>query len=668
MLRDGARLAVSLYLPLDPGARSAPPVPCLLEALPYRKDDLTASYRPEYVRFARDHGYAVARVDLRGTGSSTGVMPGEYDASEQADLHEVIAWLAGQAWCTGAVGMFGTSWSGFNALQLACERPPALRAVVASYATDDRWTDDVHYMGGALRLLDLVDYPLYMVAMNGLPPVPELFGEGWREEWRRRVDATPAWLVEWLQQRVDGPYWRHGSVRTGGAGKGGGTAGYDRIACPTMLITGWADGYRNITYRMARALHATGTPVKVLAGPWSHASPATSVPGPRVDHVPLMVRWWDRWLRDDPNGVDAEPPLTVFVRGYRPPRPDLDEWAGRWQAHDVASLDAARDVVLGFTDAQVSGAVVDGATARYAPVPDVGVTAWNSCAAALPWGQPDDQTPDDARSLCLEWPVPAGTAVLGHPRVRLRLRPDAAAAAVSAKLSLVGAAGRPSMLVDRGLLNLAYRAGDHTAPEPCVPGEWLDVDVELEATAFETAGETLRLALAGADWPNTLSLPGGWSAVDLAASELVLPVSAGTPHPAPDLPPPPPEPADGADAVDAVDDAEHVEWRRGEDVLARTAWAEVDHGSSYGGHLGARCREHYTGRVEIDAGTGVQRATGATRFEIGWPGGIAATAEARLDVTVDAETIEVTVELDVGEGAEPFGSRGWHERLPRWPV
>ena len=56
----------------------------------------------------------------------------------------VIDWLAGQDWCDGRVGMFGTSYSGFNSLQLACERPPALKAVCAIYATDDRWTDDVH--------------------------------------------------------------------------------------------------------------------------------------------------------------------------------------------------------------------------------------------------------------------------------------------------------------------------------------------------------------------------------------------------------------------------------------------------------------------------------------------------------------------------------------------
>ncbi len=227
VMGDGVRLAVSLFLPPgDDGPRSGP-WPVLLEALPYRKDDLTASYRSEYRRLAEEGGYAVARLDLRGTGSSEGVADDEYAPGEQADLAAVIDWLAGRSWSTGAVGMYGTSYSGFNALQMAAERPAALRAVCAIYATDDRYTDDVHYTGGALRGLDLVDYVLYMVAMNALPPVPAVFGDGWREEWRRRIADTEPWMLRWIDEQVDSPYWRHGSLRLGT--RPGTTAGYERI-------------------------------------------------------------------------------------------------------------------------------------------------------------------------------------------------------------------------------------------------------------------------------------------------------------------------------------------------------------------------------------------------------------------------------------------------------
>src|SRR3954453_19311955 len=112
---------------------------------------------------------------------------------------------------------------------MAAEGVPALRAVVATYATDDRYTDDVHYWGGGLRGSGLIAYPLYRVAMNALPPVPAVFGDGWRDEWRRRIDHTPPWLLEWLSNPNDGLTWGRGSIRRGAIG-----AGYERMACPSM--------------------------------------------------------------------------------------------------------------------------------------------------------------------------------------------------------------------------------------------------------------------------------------------------------------------------------------------------------------------------------------------------------------------------------------------------
>ena len=122
--------------------------------------------------------------------------------------------------------MYGTSWGGFNALQVAMERPPALGAIVPIYASDDRYTDDVHYMGGVLKALDLVDWEIYMAACNVLPPTPAVYGDGWREEWLRRIEGTEPWLLRWLEEQSDGPYWRHGSVRPR----------YERIECATMIV------------------------------------------------------------------------------------------------------------------------------------------------------------------------------------------------------------------------------------------------------------------------------------------------------------------------------------------------------------------------------------------------------------------------------------------------
>ena len=307
MASDGTRLCTTLHLPDGDG-----PWPALIEALPYRMHDLTA-YGRHYDELAAA-GFAVCRVDLRGTGSSDGIATDEYPDIERADLRDVIEWLAAQPWCTGRIGMFGTSYSGFNALHMAAEGVPELGAVIAFYASDDRYTDDVHHAGGVLRASDLIDYVTYMVAMNALPPVPAVWGHGWEDVWRRRVEETPAWVLDWLREQVDGPMWRRGSVRLGPGG-----AGYERITCPTMIVCGWADGYRNNTFRTVPHLDV---PWRLLAGPWSHADPATSRPGPNIDATVEMVAFFDEHLRDGPPSSRSR--AQVFVRRAVSPEADLD--------------------------------------------------------------------------------------------------------------------------------------------------------------------------------------------------------------------------------------------------------------------------------------------------------------------------------------------------------
>jgi putative CocE/NonD family hydrolase len=70
------------------------------------------------------------RADVRGTGTSEGISVDEYSREERTDLVTLISWLAEQDWCTGDVGMYGTSYSGFNSIHAAMERPPALKAII----------------------------------------------------------------------------------------------------------------------------------------------------------------------------------------------------------------------------------------------------------------------------------------------------------------------------------------------------------------------------------------------------------------------------------------------------------------------------------------------------------------------------------------------------------
>jgi hypothetical protein len=652
-LADGVRLAARVWLP------DRQPAPVVLEALPYRMDDLTASYASEYERLCEEGGLAVCRLDLRGTGSSEGIATDEYPPQEQRDLHEVIAWLADQEWSNGSVGMYGTSYSGFNSLQMACEQPPALRAICAIYATDDRYADDVHYYGGALKAIDAIDYVLYMAAMNVLPPVPALAGGDWREQWADRVERCEPWLLRWLAEQVDGPYWRHGSVRSGQRADRT-WEGYERITCPTMLVGGWADGYRNNSFR---AFERLACPKRLLMGPWSHMSTATSLPGPHLDLVPELIRWFRRWLADEPNGVESDPPIQVFVRRPTRPEPDLAEHRGDWRHEPGWPLERSRHLELTVADALPGPRGVS-------PLPivgDVGTAAWISCAARLPWGQPLDQREDDARSLCVEWELAPETELLGHPVLELTLSADVPVAYLAARLCSVFPDGT-SALVTRGLLNLAQR-DDRTAPRPLAPGEPVTVRLELEVASwvFE-AGHRLRLALAASEWPNAWPppLPGALS-IDLPTLRLGLPVVVGPP---PIADPPRFVPSPGVETHGPPDDGTGevpTVWRTERDVLAREARCVVSHGVDYEGEHGSAIAERYAGEVGVSTvDPGRAWASGGASYRIRWPEG-EALGEARLDLRSDADAYHVVVEVVAEEPGGAFGrrERRFERTIPR---
>ena len=200
-LADGTRLAARIWLPDD---AEADPVPAILEYLPYRKGDAMARRDSRHHPYFAGHGYAAVRVDLRGTGDSDGVLMDEYTRQEQDDALEVLAWLAAQPWCTGRVGMFGISWGGFNGLQVAARRPPELKAVISMCASDDRYADDVHYIGGCVLALDMLPWAATMLTLLAQPPDPATVGPGWRDTWFARMERTPAFVEPWLaHQRRD---------------------------------------------------------------------------------------------------------------------------------------------------------------------------------------------------------------------------------------------------------------------------------------------------------------------------------------------------------------------------------------------------------------------------------------------------------------------------------
>ncbi|WP_327124618.1 CocE/NonD family hydrolase [Nitrincola sp. A-D6] len=227
-----------------------------MEYLPYRKRDLTRSRDTENFNYLAGHGYVCLRVDMRGSGDSEGLLLDEYTQMEQLDAVKVIAWIAEQQWCDGKVGMMGISWGGFNSLQVAARRPPALKAIISDCFSDDLYDNNMHYMGGCL-LGDNLSEATVMFAFNSLPPDPAVVGDKWRDMWLERLQENDPWIIKWLEHQHRSAYWSTASV----------CEDFAAIQCPVYAIGGWADGFTNSVFRLLENLEV---PCKGLIGPWGH--------------------------------------------------------------------------------------------------------------------------------------------------------------------------------------------------------------------------------------------------------------------------------------------------------------------------------------------------------------------------------------------------------------
>ena len=492
-MSDGVRLAMDMHLP-DSEDWEQTLQPLILEYIPYRKDDV-APYSGYHNYFAQ-HGFIGARLDCRGTGSSEGVNTDEYTPREQRDCVEAIEWLAQQTWCSGKIAMFGGSYGGFTAVQIAAHRPAHLTTIIPVYFTDDRYTDDCHYRGGCFRCYyDIGAYGCSMIGMNAMPPYPEYSGDNWARIWEEHLEHNTPYLLKWLEHQVDGEYWRPGSLR----------GQYDQIQCPVFMIGGWRDGYPNPPLRTFQNLNV---PKKVLIGPWNHSRPENAIPGPRIDYLREVVRWCNHWLKGEDNGVMDEPPICVYMQTYDEPRADRTETSGYWR---VEQSHRPGDSMLTYWLGEGSQLLSDPPDYEspydaYAYRPTVGI-AGGLWSGGVPFGLPTDQRHDEIHSLNYTTePLKEPLEIIGTPEIVMHVRSTAPVMAFVAKLCDVAPDGT-SALVCNGVLN-ATRRESLTHPEPLDPNEIYEITINLNCTAwrFEPT-HRIRLSICSADFPNLWPTP-----------------------------------------------------------------------------------------------------------------------------------------------------------------
>jgi uncharacterized protein len=632
---DGIELAVTLYLPPDGGVSR---VPALLEYLPYRKDDAMLARDYELYAYMTRHGYAGARVDIRGTGRSGGELPGgEYTEQEQLDADAVIAWLAGQPWCTGAVGMWGISWGGFNAIQVALRNPPALKAIIAVDASDDLFHDDVHYIDG---LLHLDEYAVMIDHLNALPPAPDYPLD--EQVLQARFDSEP-WLLSWLGQQQDGPYWRRASLRPD----------YGRLTVPAFLIGGWYDGYRDSIPRMLASCPA---PVKALIGPWNHTFPHNAVPGPAVEWRAEAVRWWDHWLKDTDTGILAEPPVTVYVQHWHAPDPELTELPGQWRTETALPPDRTEYRTL-YCGADGKLADQPGAEAavqlRYVPSAGVEAGHW--------WGELTvDQRGADAFGLTFDSePLDEDTEILGFPQLEIHGSSDAEPLHWFARLCDVAPDGTVTLVTGGGRPAVPDLLRDAA---PVSPG---GLPLELHVTSWVFGrGHKVRLSLSNAMWPMIWPTPHPATAtvrLGPAGTRLVLPVVPAEPRPRPDFPLP--GPAKYPDGVRSWGDMVPARWNLHRDETGATAtWWRGISGTDF--DWGRVVDEEYLRYQVRDADPAHAAARGEARTEIHLADRLL-TFSSVLELDSDLTSLHYRYRRELRKDGLLVRERSWERRFRR---
>ncbi|TVP92719.1 MAG: CocE/NonD family hydrolase [Thioalkalivibrio sp.] len=652
-LSDGTRLAARLWRPEDALDQ---PVPAILEYIPYRKRDSTRPRDDLMHHYFAGHGYACLRVDLRGSGDSEGVLKDEYLQQELDDGVEVIEWISEQPWCTGDVGMIGISWGGFNGLQIAAMRPAALKAVVSTCSTDDRYADDVHHMGGCL-LGDNLSWASTMFAYNSLPPDPDLVGDDWRRMWFERLEGSGLWLEQWLRHQRRDDYWKHGSV----------CEDWSAIQCPVMAVSGWADGYSNAVFRLLANLQV---PRLGLVGPWSHKYPHQGVPGPAIGFLQECLRWWDHWLKGKDTGIMDEPMLRAWMQDSVPPTTYYDERPGRWVGErDWPSPEVTRQAwTLAYPGTlETEDVEVPQRTMTLLSPLSVGLFAGKWCSYAATPDLPHDQREEDGGAMVFTTaPLEEPLEMLGSGVVELDLSVDKPVAMVAVRLSDVAEDDKATRIT-YGLLNLTHRDSSES-PQPLEPGRSYRVRVKFNDIAQHfPAGHRIRLSLSTSYWP--LAWPAPEPArlrVHTGASRLVLPVRP--PRDAEDARIGFPEPEGGPASTEAEQiTGQAHEWRVIRDLALDRSTLEVVNDQ---GRVLLRELELETQRKALEWYSYLTDEYNSTRGETLWERGFRrgewqVRTVTRTVLKSTSSDFLLHAELDAFEGERRVFSRNWDVRIPR---
>jgi predicted acyl esterase len=314
-------------------------------------------------------------------------------------------------------------------------------------------------------------------AYNLMPPIAQDPEGRWARIWRARLDGNSPWIFDWHGAPPDLDYWWR--VRTP----------VEQIHVPTFVICGWRDLEPGPSFEIYNAVVA---PKRVLIGPWKHEL-ADQSPIEPVGALHEMDRWWDRWLKSQTNGVDEEPPITLYVQERAEWRHET-EWPPARTHSEEFRLGAGQSLTAGGPSTAPGQDDY-----QYDPRVGLGSVGYNPHRVHL--DLPADQSVDDLASLSYTTaPLLEDVEITGQPVAHIFMSATAGHTNLVAKLCVVGSDNR-SRVIAVGHADTT-RTSAHQSPVLLERGEVREVIIRLRPTSYQVrAGQRLRLALAGTDFP-----------------------------------------------------------------------------------------------------------------------------------------------------------------------
>ena len=498
----------------EPSAKAGKRFPAIVEFNPYRRRDGTIAVDSRMFPWFASEEYLCVRVDLQGSGDSEGVLTDEYTPEELEYCIQIVNQVAAHPLCDGNVGMMGESWSAVNSLMVAAhdQCPAALKAVIVNCGSDDRYNDDVHYMGGAM-MQDNGGWASSMWGWLSQPPDPLVVGDRWQDMWKERIDNADFWFDPWGTNQTRDTYWSATSMR----------GDYSRVKVPVLIMSGWEDGYKNPVDHVLRGMSALGLPVTGLIGPWGHKYPFSGYPGPRINWLPYAVsHWWDKWLKGaTPSPATTLPQLTAWLGRSREPEHETDFTDhGRWVAEDAEWPARVRSETLylapphGLTSAPPAtpGSLTGSSELVFA----TSMLETSSFGTAGNNDLPGDQEEADRQSLYFDSaPLPGDLDCFGYPTAELTLSCTQPVASIAVRLSEISPETSQVHLVSYTFFNLTQRSGDQVQPQPVTPGVPFRVQIPMNLMGHTfTEGWRVRLAVSPSFFPTM------WQGADAASVTL----------------------------------------------------------------------------------------------------------------------------------------------------